>query len=287
MRLGLNTEQLHLRKLAAVAPLAIGSAYCFGPGYLARLAVMAASAAALKLALARLSAARTDWGHTLFEAVLLSLLAPAALPWYLGWVCPALALLLRWMLGGRDGVVPLNVPAVVLAVLLVHFGGGAMAIGRWAAPAWFGPAASQYFLCGALPAGLSALAAVILLARVYKYALLAAFIAPVVFLSGLLVYTTGGWGPAVTEQLIIFNGLLVAAVFLAADEASSPRAGWAQALQGLASAAVFLLFARKGQLFQAVVWSAFIPSLATPWLDAAAAYRRPMPLFPAGTGIQE
>lgn len=286
-RLGISSGQYHIRKLAAIAPLAAGAAYCFGSGFLARLAVMAAAAAVLRLALARRRAPGIGWGHDFYEAALLSLLAPAALSWWMAWICPALAFLLRRVLGGRDGVVPVNVPAAVLSALLVHFGVGGVALERWPAPPWFGPAASQYFLCGALPAGISALAMFSLLSRHYKFRLLAGFSLPAIILSALLSYNPWGGGAALSEQLLALNALVVAAVFLAADEASTPRAGWAQALQGLLAALVFLPFSTRGMLYQAVVWSAFIPSLFSPWLDAASAYRSWLPRFPSGIGIHE
>ncbi|HBE74130.1 MAG TPA: hypothetical protein DDW31_08640 [candidate division Zixibacteria bacterium] len=286
VRLGLDAEQYHLRKLASLLPLAAAAGYCFGAEYPARLAVMAAAAVVLRLALARSGEARTGWAQALYEAALLSLLAPRALPWHMAWVCPALSLSLRWLLGGREGLAPVNAPAAVLAGLLVFFGKGADILSGWPAPAWFGPAADQFFLSGALPAGVSVLAVAVLLRRLYKYRLVAAFMAPALFLSGLQVYTSGEWGAVAAQQLTALNGLLVAAAFLAADESSTPRAGWAQSVQGLAAAAVFILFARQGQLHQAVVWSAFIPSLASPWLDAAAAYRKPLPLFREGAGAR-
>lgn len=285
-RLRLDAEGFQLRKLAALLPLAAAAGYCFGAEYLVKLAVMLAAAAVMATAAVRLGGARIGWARAAYEAALLSLMALRTLPWQLAWICPALSLGLRSLLGGKDGPAPVNAPAAALAAIMVMSGGAPAHVSPWPAPAWFGPAADQYFLSGILPVGLSALALFMLLARLHKFRLAAGFGLPVLFLSGLEVYNSGGSWSAVSGQLLALNGMLAAAAFLASDESSTPRAGWAQAVHGLAAAAVFMLFAARGQIYQAVVWSAFIPSLAAPWLDAAAAYRKPMPMFPPGPGSQ-
>jgi Na+-translocating ferredoxin:NAD+ oxidoreductase RnfD subunit len=284
MRLGMDSQKYHLRKLASLLPLAAGAVYCFGADYPARLGMMAGSAILLRMALVRYRALRIEWSQVVYEAVLLSLAAPRILPWQLAWICPAAVMLLRWLLGGKESVVPLNIPAAVLAMLLVHFGGGASAVKPWPAPAWFGPAGDQFFLSGTLPAVISMLAALALLARLYKFRFLAGFALPALILSGLAWYNTDG---SRMDPFLALNSLLVASVWLAADEASTPRAGWAQVLQGLMAAMVFSLFAAKGLLYQAMVWSAFIPSLASSWLDAVSVFRSGLPRIPSGPGIME
>ncbi len=285
--LNLDVSQYHLRKLAALAPLAAASAFCFGVPFLARLAVMAAAAVIFLALLSRCRAIDFKWSHALYEAMLLSLLAPRELSWQMAWVAPALSLSLRRLLGGREGLAPVNVPALTLGALSAHFGPAAVSLGSWPVGWWFGTAAGQYFLCGVLPAVASALALVLLLAGFTKHRLVVFFFLPAYFLSALWLYNAGGWEAAAVRTPLLFNAVLVAAFFLAHDEPSTPRAGWAQTAQGLASAAVFLIFFSGGRLYQAVVWSAFIPSLFSSWLDAASAYRRWLPRFPSGSGIME
>jgi hypothetical protein len=286
-RLKLDTGQYHLRKLAALAPLAAASAFCFGVPYLARLAVMAAASAIFLALLSWRRAFDFKWSHALYEALLLSLLAPRELSWQMAWAAPTLSLSLRRLLGGREGMAPVNVPALTLGALAAHLGQGSESLGSWPAPWWFGPAVEQYFLCGALPAALSSLALALLLGGFLKRQLVVFFSLPAYFLSALWLYNAGGWGAAGGGMLVLLNALLVASFFLAHDELSTPRAGWAQAAQGLASVAVFLALYAGGRLYQAVVWSAFIPSLFSTWLDSSSAYRRWLPRFPSGPGIME
>lgn len=283
----LNSGQYHLRKLAALAPLVAASGYCFGIPFLARLAVMSAASVIFLSVMSSRRMLDLRWSHALYEALLLSLLSPRELSWQMAWVAPGLALALRRLLGGKEGMAPLNVPALTLGALAAHFGPVADALGAWPAPSWFGPAANQYFLCGALPAMLSAASLALMLGGFFKFRLAVFFALPACFLSALWSYNSGGWEVAGGGALIILNAVLVASFFLDHDEPSTPRSGWAQAAQGLASAAVFLLFHAGERPYQAVVWSAFIPSLFSAWLDAASAYRRRLPRFPSGPGIME
>lgn len=285
--LKLDAGQYHLRKMAALSPLAAASAYCFLVPYLARMAVMAAASVLFLALFSRRRAFDFKWSHALYEILLLSLLAPRELSWQMAWVAPALSLFLRRLLGGREGMAPVNVPALTLGVLAAHFGPGSMSLGSWPAPWWFGPASGQYFLCGALPAAASALALALLLGGFLKRNLVVFFFLPAFFLSALWLYNAGGRGTAGGGMLVLLNAVLVGSFFLAHDEPSTPRAGWAQTTQGLASAAVFLSLYSSGRLYQAVAWSAFIPSLFSTWLDSASAYRRWLPRFPSGHGINE
>lgn len=285
--LRLGAGQYHLRKLTALAPLAAASVVCFGVPFIARLAVMAAASAIFLAVFSRRRAHEFKWSQALYEAMLLSLLAPRELPWQMAWAAPALSLMLRRLLGGREGMAPVNVPALALGAMAAHFGNGSISLGSWPAPWWFGPAAGQYFLCGTLPAAVSASILALLLAGFLKHRLVIFFGLPAYFLSALWSYNSGGWVAAGGGPLLLANSVLVASFFLAHDEPSTPRAGWAQAAQGLASAAVFLFFYAGGRIYQAVVWSAFIPSLFSAWLDAASAYRRWLPRFSSGPGITE
>lgn len=287
LHLRLDASQYHLRKLAALAPLAVAAAICFGLPFVARWAVMTTFAALLQVVMSKRLKFDLKWSHVLYEAMLLSLLSPPQMSWQMAWVAPVLFLIFRWLIGGRSGISPLNVPALILGLLISHFGPQVNVLNDWPAPRWFGPAADLYFLCGALPAALSALVLILLLSNLLKFRLVASFAIPAFFLSALWWYNFGTPVTASTQPLVLLNAILTGSFFLANDEPSSPRAGWAQVFQGLVAALVFAFFLWRGLLYQAVIWSAFIPSLLSTWLDAASAYRSWLPRFPTGSGIQE
>ncbi len=274
----LDARKFYLRKTASLIPLAAAAIYCFGGEYLARLIFMAL-VSLLYFWIRRASPDRSSWGPVLYDTVLLSLLWPKETAWYLCGVGALCLVFFRWLGSDRNRISPINWPATILALVWVAAGKAGPPLERLASvPFWFGPAYTQYFLCGPLPSWASALALWLLLNRQIKYGLWLGLVAPILILSGLWWYNSQVPTAASVPWPLLLNGLAAAGILLN-DEASTPRPVWAQTVLGMTAAAIFALGCYKGLLYAAVIWSAFIPGLITPWLDETAAYGRWWPRF--------
>jgi len=277
IRAEIDTRRLYLRKTVSLLPLAAGAVHGFGLEYLARLALMILGWLLFCFLPGRKHIGRT-WSLSLYDTLFLSLLIPRELPWHLAWIGSALVALPRWLLGKNDDLPPFNWPVAISAAFLIHFGTGVVSWESSSAPAWLGPTQGQYFLCGILPPWISVLLLLILWNRYLKFRLWLGFMVPILILSGLWWYNAN----ILPNGLLPFHAVSIATAvtaILLSDEASTPRAGWAQAASGFIAAVLFILFHIRGMPYMAVVWAVLVPSLFTPWLDAVSAYRQSLPRF--------
>lgn len=268
IRAGWSSEKYFWLKILALLPLGAAAVWSDWQTYLVR-SLLVLTLCGLFLVAARLRGVRGGFikARYLYLSWLIILLLPGSYPWYLAWIFPALGLGLSLLGDDDQRLVPLNAPAIILALwLAIHFRQypASSGAGQWL---WWKTTAISP-VSGALLAA-SALAAWLLLRPYYKFRIQAGFILFGLFLSGLSYYNQSqnaipGW-----ETI---SAILIGGTFLIPDEPASPKGFGPQIIFGAMAALIFALFMRRGGLYQAMVFSALIPSLLSPWLDEFAAY---------------
>jgi len=267
IRDGYGSEKFYRLKTTALLPLAAAALWSDWLTYLIR-SLLALLLYGLFLAASRLRGRQSGGNRTrlIYQAWLIILLLPGSYPWYLAWIFPAIGLGLNLLWDDDRRLAPINSPAIILGLWLAIYSQPSTASGGpWLWPAWSGV---PPFL-EAVPPAASAAAAWLLLGRYFKFRIQLSFVLLAFFLSGLALYNPTMLSIPEPRAL---SAILIAGTFLVPDEPASPKNLGTQLAYGALAAVIFFLFLRRGWHYQAMIFSALIPSLISPWIDAFAIY---------------
>jgi Na+-translocating ferredoxin:NAD+ oxidoreductase RnfD subunit len=251
----------------SLAPLALAAAWLW-PGRfpLSFLAALAAGLGAA-LALGRGRMARPAAGWCVYEALVIVLLMPSGVPWFIPGLILAAVVLARTLIADRDFLPPVNALALALGAAVLFTAPGAFGLSFGTPDLIWGVTRGNFaFLTGWTPLLASLLLTTALRARAFKWHLSAWFLiaAGLAGAAGAMASAAGvppGWEP-VPAYAAVF-----AAITLVSDPRSTPLAARGQAAAGIAAGTVFALFALRGMPYQGMVFSALAANLLTPLLD--------------------
>jgi Na+-translocating ferredoxin:NAD+ oxidoreductase RnfD subunit len=249
----------------SLAPLALAAVWLWPERF--PLAVLAALGAALgaALALGRGRMAKPAAGWCLYEALVIALLMPPGVPWFIPGLMLAAVVFARTMITDRDFLPPVNALALALGTAVLFTAPAAFQL--WSGPpdtAWGMCRGNFFFLSGWTPLAASLLLTAALRARAFKWRLFAWFLLSAGLAAAGMVSISGvppGW------DLMPLSAGLFASITLVSDPRTTALSARGQSAAGSLAGIVFALFAIRGMPYQGMVFSALTANLLTPLLD--------------------
>ncbi|MDI6739393.1 MAG: RnfABCDGE type electron transport complex subunit D [Candidatus Edwardsbacteria bacterium] len=262
-----KAERLALHTALALGPMALAAAFLWPARFMLLLALTILAGIGAGLGMGRGKITRAGAGWCLYEALLLALLMPESVSWFIPALMTAAVVFARTLIADRDFLPPVNMPALAVGTSALFSAPGIFAL-SFGSPTsiWGVTRGNFFFLSGWLPMLASLALTRAAQARYFKWRafgsfLLSAGLAIVVWtmLSGISL--APGW----TLMPLYLAGF--AAFALIADPRATPLSARGQTAAGSLAGIVFALFAIRGMFYQGMVFSALAANLITPMLD--------------------
>ncbi|MGI6152540.1 MAG: RnfABCDGE type electron transport complex subunit D [Christensenellaceae bacterium] len=281
-----STTKIMLDVVIALIPAVVAGAVIFGPGVLLTVALSILSAVGCEAAIQRVAKKEVTIGDmsAVVTGLLLGLNLPPGAPWYLPVFGSAFAIIIVKQLFGGLGHNFMNPALAARCFLLISW---PVAMTAWVAPGvdavasatplpaivgGFGdiPAVSDLFMGNI--AGCIGETSVLALLIGGVYLMIRKVIKPIIplaYLGTVALFALIAGGPEMVPLHLFSGGLMLGALFMATDYASSPSVWKGQIIFGVGCGAVTMVVRLWGGYPEGVSFSILFMNLITPLLNKA------------------